>query len=517
MQIELGLPKLMALASVFLSLLVQGASAAAPQVASRPRSSRVEGMGQTASLDGMAVYASAFFLLLGVVLVVLDAVMLSKKRSKASRSEPARSAPSWPEDVERPAAVWKDATKAIRADVTASNFGRALERWREATALAVPCPIDVLRLLLQGAEDLGPVREVLAYAQRFPTYDRTTVLNLLLKATADLKGPARASMQEAYAEFQAVLEAPPNQATFEALLLGTCEAAGVEDLDAAVRGVREHGPLKPHLCVAVVHAFLRSAGLERCVDFLETEQFVMPKNETREFLGKASSERSAAEALALSKRLSDLRGSRVETEEFLSAVVQRHARALNPDACREAMDLARTLGFGLHYTALEWLVRAYASYSREEALVLFDEFVAAYPKVKEGTCVSIIGSCAQSRYVALAEKVYAFRRRVAAGSGPRCSITVYASMMRVYSQAQRYGDACDVYHHAEQDGVQADARMRACYEDFAARKAGRGRPPAEAGWFKSGPSPAPASSLTSAVPVQPRGAPTPPWRKAAAQ
>lgn len=468
---------------------------------------------RSGAFDGLAVYASTFFLLLGVSLVVLDAVMLSNRsRGKKGQGRPAReAAPSSPaqEDtpVERPPSAWKDTAKAIRADVSASQFAAALKRWREAAPLDVACPIDILRLVLQGAADLGPVREVLAYVQRFPSYDRTTVLNILLKATADLPVPARGSMQAAFAEFQAVLDAPTNQATFEALLLGTTEGAAgdLADMEQAVGSVREHGPLKPHLCLAVVHAYLRCSLFERCVDFIEKEQFVMPKHDVREFLGKAAAECPAGEALGLSKRLSDLRGSRVETDEFLSAIVLRHARALNPEGCREAMELAKTLGIGLGYTAMEWAVRAYASASRQQALELFEDFVAAYPKVKEGTCVSIIGSCAQPRFVALAEKVYDFRRRGAsggAGGQPRCSITVYASMMRVYSQAQRFADACNVFHQAESDGVQPDARMRACFDDFAARcGAPRRRPSADSAWPKS----------TSSAGAQS----TPPWRKTA--
>jgi len=531
MQFEVGIPKILALASVFLSLLAQGASAAAPQVGSRP-SGRVEGFrGWHGQYDGLAVYASGFFLTLGVVLIVLDAVMISHRSRSTKgpeRAEAAAAPGAEEEDTPTPHSAWKDVAKAIRVDVHASQFGAALKRWREAASLDVPCPVDILRLLLQGAVDLGPVREVLAYVQRFPTYDRTTVLNMLLKATADVKASARGSMQGALKEYQAALEAPTNQATYEAILLGTCEEAGnTAGMEQAVCDVREYGPLKPNLCVAVVNAYTRWSLLERCVDFIEKEQFVMPKHHVREFLGKASAERSAASALGLAKRLSDLRGSRVETEEFLSAIVHRHAKAMNPDACRETMELARSLGLGLGYTAMEGAIRAYASASRDQALGLFEEFVAAYPKVKEGTCVSIIGSCAQPRFVALAEKVYAFRRRSCAGSGQgvRCSITVYASMMRVYSQAQRFQDACNVYHQAESDGVQPDARMRACYEDFAARSGGhRPRRPSFGGdsdgssrssSASGGSTPRPGQFLARSAKSSSSGGSSPPWRKTA--
>ena len=41
------------------------------------------------------------------------------------------------------------------------------------------------------------------------------------------------------------------------------------------------------------------------------------------------------------------------------AEVHRHAKAMNPDACRETMELARSLGLGLGYTAMEGAIRAY--------------------------------------------------------------------------------------------------------------------------------------------------------------
>merc|ERR1719352_1506960 len=131
------------------------------------------------------------------------------------------------------------------------------------------------------------------------------------------------------------------------------------------------------------------------------------------------------------------------------------------------VELLRDQDTALTYHGSEALVKTLAAAASPLALEYFDKMREAF-HLSEGTCVSFLCACAESKYHKLAEAVVEHRR------GPPLAMTlpIYSALMKVYASAKLYGKCCDLYPQLIEDGIEPDDVMRGCLMNFAAR-AGR--------------------------------------------
>eukprot|EP00397_Hematodinium_sp_SG-2012_P007456 GEMP01007502.1.p1 GENE.GEMP01007502.1~~GEMP01007502.1.p1 ORF type:complete len:1019 (+),score=234.19 GEMP01007502.1:105-3161(+) len=113
-------------------------------------------------------------------------------------------------------------------------------------------------------------------------------------------------------------------------------------------------------------------------------------------------------------------------------------------------------GIPLLYPSYDALIKAYASQGETMALDLFDEMVEQFA-LSDGSLVSFITMCAESKFVQLAEKVvdYCKERR-------KPSLAMFSALMKVYSHARLFHKTCDVYESLMEADLEPDTVAFGC-------------------------------------------------------
>eukprot|EP00929_Paragymnodinium_shiwhaense_P106812 TRINITY_DN7254_c0_g1_i1.p1 TRINITY_DN7254_c0_g1~~TRINITY_DN7254_c0_g1_i1.p1 ORF type:complete len:836 (+),score=226.71 TRINITY_DN7254_c0_g1_i1:94-2601(+) len=100
---------------------------------------------------------------------------------------------------------------------------------------------------------------------------------------------------------------------------------------------------------------------------------------------------------------------------------------------------------------------AQAAAGNSQALDAFEVLVARSSKLHqglpEGLLLAVMGVCADSRYIQLAERCASYWRNLAGG---KLSLELYSSLMKVYSAARHFQKTCDLYEAMRTDGVTPD-------------------------------------------------------------
>merc|ERR1719456_370496 len=423
------------------------------------------------------------FILLGFTLLRLDKV--TRKRSL------------WRTAGSAPAIAPK--LKAVRMDFQ-HHPDRVCELFRTQIASAgfkECCTLDVLRIVMQCALESKTweteVRDVAKYLACFPdplgamphAWDETTrkkvhqgvktveqgrtvVLNQVLRVA--VRTASGRPLDQVYTIIQEHFAATATEETYE-ILLGGYASAGDETrvaqlLDQLKAQFRGAAPA-PRAYTSVVVGFLKAQKLAAARAALEEMQRLGQTLPSHALVDLAKAVTAAEGA---PKALDDMLAVAAEAlpAEAWTPLLEEAARTGNAALVTDRVDpLLREQGTALTYHGCEALVKTLAAAASPLAMEYFEQMREAF-HLSEGTCVSFLCACAESKYHKLAERVVEHRR------GPPLAMTlpIYSALMKVYASAKLWGKCCDLYPQLLEDGIEPDAVMHGCLMNFAAR-AGR--------------------------------------------
>jgi len=420
------------------------------------------------------------FILLGFALLRLDKVV--RKRNFGPRT---------------PAIAPK--LKAVRLDFQ-HHPDRVCELFRTQIASAgfkECCTLDVLRIVmqcaLQGATWETDVRDVAKYLACFPdplgamphAWDETTrkkvhqgvktveqgrtvVLNQILRVA--VRTASGRPLDQVYTLIQEHFAATATEETYE-ILLGGYAAAGDETrvaqlLDQLRAQFRGAAPA-PRAYTSVVVGFLKAEKLAAARAALAEMQRLGQSLPSHALVDLAKAVTAAEGATQALDELLAVAAEPLPAEAW-TPLLEEAARSGNAALVIERADpLLREQGTALTYHGCEALVKTLAAAASPLAMEYFEQMREAF-HLSEGTCVSFLCACAESKYHKLAERVVEHRR------GPPLAMTlpIYSALMKVYASAKLWGKCCDLYPQLLEDGIEPDAVMHGCLMNFAAR-AGR--------------------------------------------
>jgi len=390
--------------------------------------------------------------------------------------------------------------KAVRLDFQ-HHPDRVCELFRTQIASAgfkECCTLDVLRIVmqcaLQGATWETDVRDVAKYLACFPdplgamphAWDETTrkkvhqgvktveqgrtvVLNQILRVA--VRTASGRPLDQVYTLIQEHFAATATEETYE-ILLGGYAAAGDETrvaqlLDQLRAQFRGAAPA-PRAYTSVVVGFLKAEKLAAARAALAEMQRLGQSLPSHALVDLAKAVTAAEGATqALDELLAVASGGALPAEAW-TPLLEEAARSGNAALVIERADpLIREQGTALTYHGCEALVKTLAAAASPLAMEYFEQMREAF-HLSEGTCVSFLCACAESKYHKLAERVVEHRR------GPPLAMTlpIYSALMKVYASAKLWGKCCDLYPQLLEDGIEPDAVMHGCLMNFAAR-AGR--------------------------------------------
>jgi len=469
----------------FAAFTIAGTAAAAAHT------TMIETKSAFASITGVAVevlsnmmleIAVLVFILLGFTLLRLDKV--SRKRSL------------WRTGGSAPAIAAK--LKAVRLDFQ-NHPDRVGELFRTQIASAgfkECCTLDVLRIVmqcaLQGAKWENDVRDVAKYLACFPdplgamphAWDETTrkkvhqgvrtveqgrtvVLNQLLRVAVRGDKP----LDQVYTLILEHFAATATEETYE-ILLGGYAAAGdetrVAQLLDQLRAECKGAAPAPRAYTSVVVGFLKAAKLPAARASLEEMQrlgLMLPSHALVDLAKAVASAEGAAKAL---DDMLAAAGEEAIPAEAWTPLLEDAAKSGNSTLVTErVVPLLTEQGTVLSYHGCEAMLKVLAAAASPLAMDYFEQMREAF-HLSEGTCVSILCACAESKYHKLAERIVEHRR------GPPLAMTlpIYSALMKVYASAKLWGKCCDLYPQLLEDGIVPDEVMKGCLMNFAAR-AGR--------------------------------------------
>jgi len=422
------------------------------------------------------------FILLGFALLRLDKVTRKRSLWRTSGGAPAIAAK----------------LKAVRLDFQ-NTPDKVCEVFRTQIASAgfKECvTLDVLRIVmqcaLQGANWEADVRDVAKYLACFPdplgamphAWDETTrkkvhmgvktveqgrtvVLNQILRVAVRADRP----LDQVYTLIQEHFAAAATEETYD-ILLGGYAAAGdetrvVQLLDQLRAEFKGAAPA-PRAFTSVVVGFLKAQKLPAARTYLEEMQRLGQSLPSYALVDLA---KAVASAEGASKALDELlaaAGAEPLPAEAWTPLLEEAAKAGEASfVTTRVVELLREQGTALTYHGCEAMMKVLAAAASPLAMEYFEHMREAF-HLSEGTCVSVLCACAESKYHKLAERIVEHRR------GPPLAMTlpIYSALMKVYASAKLYGKCCDLYPQLIEDGIEPDDVMRGCLMNFAAR-AGR--------------------------------------------
>lgn len=414
-----------------------------------------------------------FFVILGFGLLRVD--KLSKRKPQSSL----------------PAIVPK--LKAVRLEFQ-NHPAIALKLWREIMIGGHKecCTLDVLRMVMQCALDdenwASNVKDIARYVAGFPDplkamphasdestnkkirsgdktaeQGKTVVLNQLLRVAAKATRP----LDNVISTLREHFDASPNEETYEILLSGYAHAGDEQRVEETKEGMRaQFRAVSPKAYTAVVMGFLKSKKVESA------------RSAIAELL-QVGCHLPTYAVVELAKTLAVQDGAGASLDEIMRitkdhedppvdafSVVLDEAFKRGEHTLAEKVDAVKqTRRIELSYHGYESMVKHFAALGNPLAVQYFDQMAAKFT-LSEGTCVTLICCCAESRFLKLAEHIVDFRREKG------MSLQVYSALMKVYAASKLYDKCCDLYPSLIADGVQPDDVMLGCLMNFAAR-AGR--------------------------------------------
>eukprot|EP00448_Togula_jolla_P000382 CAMPEP_0170613986 /NCGR_PEP_ID=MMETSP0224-20130122/24561_1 /TAXON_ID=285029 /ORGANISM="Togula jolla, Strain CCCM 725" /LENGTH=985 /DNA_ID=CAMNT_0010939617 /DNA_START=153 /DNA_END=3110 /DNA_ORIENTATION=- len=207
---------------------------------------------------------------------------------------------------------------------------------------------------------------------------------------------------------------------------------GASSLTAEVRKIFAESPAEVHQA---------TPGRGNLCQTLEMELEVSPTQATLQ-RGRASSTGSMQHELSASAL----------SPEAAVSLLEHAVKSSDAVLLREVHDRAVAEKLVLSPSGYETLLRGYASAGDSRAIHVFEEMHRSGFQPSDGLLASVISLCAESRHVQLAECLAAHAREV---SG-QMTLSIYSTLMKVYSHARLFHKTCDLYEQMEEEGVKPD-------------------------------------------------------------
>merc|ERR1719399_1293319 len=296
---------------------------------------------------------------------------------------------------------------------------------------------------------------------------RTVVLNQILRVAVRADRP----LDQVYKLIQEHFAAAATEETYD-ILLGGYAAAGdetrvVQLLDQLRAEFKGAAPA-PRAFTSVVVGVLKAQKLPAARAYLEEMQRLGQSLPSYALVDLAKAVAAAEGAPKALDELLSAAGAEPLPAEAWTPLLEEAAKAGEASfVTTRVVELLREQGTALTYHGCEALVKTLAAAASPLAMEYFEQMREAF-HLSEGTCVSFLCACAESKYHKLAERVVEHRR------GPPLAMTlpIYSALMKVYASAKLWGKCCDLYPQLLEDGIEPDAVMHGCLMNFAAR-AGR--------------------------------------------
>lgn len=356
----------------------------------------------------------------------------------------------------------KNAFKAVHAKATSDNAASAVAAWRAVKGKEL-APIDTLKVVAQAlleAEPSSAATEILGHFSLHASHFADGKA-----ATAVLEVVAQAGkedvMEELFKSFTRQLCIPVTVHMNEVLLGGHASAGNekkVAQLVAQMRERRQKVTVRGY--ALMVKGFLKNDMLDAAMAQIKEMRAhglkVPPFAVSGLFRVARDSGRTAEVLQSVQQEVS-------MTMEALALVAEDCLKSQDLALAKSMEKIARDTKVQMNFTTYEALLKLHASAGDMHALELFQEVQQSFSYISDGLCVSLIVRCAEPKFLNFAEAVVAFVR-----SHSKMTIVMYSALMKVYSYANMYSQASDLYEQICADGLEPDNMMYGCLVNFSA-------------------------------------------------
>jgi len=375
--------------------------------------------------------------------------------------------------------------KMIRSHYHGGEFSQVVKVWRQIENMKYDAcaPLDVMRLVVRSIIETEPrpalaLGSMMKYIGAFPNASKamissekpermarprslqagnTMIMNQMLRVVLKASPSKFADLSHA---IQLGLGANADEDTLEILVAGYAGIGDERRVNEAMNVMRsQYRVVSPRAYAAAVEGFMHCGKME-CVKSTLAE---MQK------IGCTLSGKLVVDIMKLA-------GS--EKMEFFKLILAQKDGLLHTDALAimlneesmtakecEALCHERSLAKSFLYS--EALTRSYAKSGDVLAVAAFDAMKSEFT-IADNIYVSLLCTSAESHSVHFAEHVFNVRK----AAGGEIHLSLFSAMMKVYSFAKRFDEACDLYPLIKESGITMDEKMIGCLLTFASR-AGR--------------------------------------------
>merc|ERR1719201_2432465 len=144
--------------------------------------------------------------------------------------------------------------------------------------------------------------------------------------------------------------------------------------------------------------------------------------------------------------------------EAIAVVLEHAQKTSDMELLKSTHKKALRENIQLNYACYEALMKAYASQGDPKAVALFDEVLEKGFDPSEGSAISIVTLCAESKHVQMAERVVDYAKEKG-----RASLALYSALMKVYACSRLYNKTCDLYEECmEKANISLDTVAYGC-------------------------------------------------------
>jgi len=320
--------------------------------------------------------------------------------------------------------------KEMEKDFAAGNFDGVLKAWPDLQNVTVESLKLVVRSLLELRKQ-GEMQEILQTMLDLNSALRSAwAMNQVLAIVS----PKGMTLGLQVFDIFAGTGVSANDATFESILGGLKDSTPEH-----ITEVTSH--MKINMTARVysllVKGAIKSKRVERALHFV-TGMHDAGHSIPPSCLGLMF--RSAGELGCVEEMMETLPAAIAYPPEAIAAVLEHAQKTSDMELLKCTQKKALRENIQLNYACYEALMKAYASQGDPKAVALFDEVLEKGFDPSEGSAISIVTLCAESKHVQMAERVVDYAKEKG-----RASLALYSALMKVYACSRLFNKTCDLY------------------------------------------------------------------------
>lgn len=352
--------------------------------------------------------------------------------------------------------------KIVHTEASNGRAGNVVAAWRASKTQAAASD-ETLKVVTQAMLDAEPSIVVAELSEHFSLH--ANKLSDPKAAVSVLEVLARAGkveiMDNLFQVFTHRLGIPATACMQEALMAGYAMAGEEKKVAKLMATQREAGQkvsVKGHS--SVIKGFLKNSMLDPSlnqVKEMRTEGLSIPPFAVTELFRLANDSGRMAEIFDSVCDKMPVSGNVATMMLDHCLASQDITLAKKVEKCsRQAQN---QMSFGIY----EGLLKIYTSAADMYAIELFEEVKRSFSYVSDGLCINLISRCAEPKFVRFAEVIVTHLRLKS-----QMTLSAYVAVMKVYSYANMYSQACDLYEQILADGMEPDSMMYGCLMKFSA-------------------------------------------------